>query len=61
MQLSDLLVGKDIKYLSAHMKSSSIVAAVQIENSGDIQKKLDELKKSINKGSPKYIVVVLKN
>ena len=60
MGLSDSFIGKEAKSLDSYIKKAKIAVLVEIDNISDL-KKLDDIRKTINKNpSGSHIVVVYK-
>ena len=61
MRLVDTFIGKDGRAISSHINNAKIIDMVEISSSAELQKKLDELKKSVAKNSSAtYLVVAFK-
>ena len=61
MKLSDLVKGQTGSSIASHLAKSIIIDVIEINGTSESQKKLDEIRQSINRsGSNKIIVVAYK-
>jgi hypothetical protein len=61
MKFSDPIRNKDAKSITPYLTRATIAEAVEISASGELSKKLDEIKQTLSKSSSsKFIVVAYK-
>jgi hypothetical protein len=61
MKLSDLVKGQAGSAIASHLAKTTIIDVVEINGTSESQKKLDEIRQSINRtGANKIIVVAYK-
>ena len=60
MRLADSFIGKDGKTLAPYINNSKIIEIVEISSNSELQKKLEELKRSLLKKTDKFVIIALK-
>ena len=61
MRLADSFIGKDAKAILPHVNNAKIVDLIEVSSNAELQKKLDELKRSIAKNSSaNYLIVAFR-
>ena len=61
MKLTEALIGKDGKSIEPYLRDTKIAELVEISTSGEITKKLDDIRKAMSRNSSaSYLVIALR-